>query len=225
MKDLDKRKIYDLINILNCLKIIKKISKGVYVSNGLENCQEFLQEIPLFRDLDDYSKNDQSVNSLTLSFLSLLKTSQIITQEKMILTLFKNLNSHNKSKNRKILEIRKILTALGICHQTHKKKTLFLNWKPEKEFIQEINHIIKSEKIDYKSLKNNEKFQQHQSTIINNLTKFISKNDMFKNHEKVLQNKSRTISFDTSVVEKYLMKDINNNLILPKVNLPLLKEK
>ena len=133
----------------------------------------------------------------------------------------KNSNK-TKSKNRKIFEICKILSALGICILENKNKKVFLIWKEKGNFLNEIERIVKSEKIDYKSLKNNSKFQKHQSTLINNLTKLFAKTDIFKTNEEIFLTKRRTSSFDASIVEKYLDKD--NNLILPKVNLPLLEE-
>lgn len=201
--------------------MINKISKGIYIWNGLERCKEFLEEIPVFRDVDSSFKNDHSLASVNYCFLSLLKTFKNISQEKLVFTLSKN-SKKSKSKNRKIFEICKILSALGICTLETRKKKTFLIWKGKEEFLKEIETIIKSEKIDYKSLKNNSKFQKHQSTLINNLTKLFAKTDIFKTNEEIFLTKRRTSSFDASIVEKYLVKD--NNLILPKVNLPLLEE-
>ena len=40
--DIDKRKIYDLVNIFTTFGLIKKITKGVYSWLGIEECQKTL---------------------------------------------------------------------------------------------------------------------------------------------------------------------------------------
>ena len=44
--DIDKRKIYDLVNVLHTIHLIVKMTKGVYKWNNLSNCHETLNMIP-----------------------------------------------------------------------------------------------------------------------------------------------------------------------------------
>jgi hypothetical protein len=89
-----------LVNILNCLKIIKKISKGVYKSNQIEKSFIFLNKLPLFDKLEENIKKDCNIISQTYCFLSILKTFNSISQENLFSTLSENLDLDTKSKNR-----------------------------------------------------------------------------------------------------------------------------
>ncbi len=107
---------------------------------------------------------------------------------------------------------------------SNKNKSLQLSLKTPEDFIREIENIIASEKIDYQNLKNNEKLEQHHLSVMNNnLTKLLDQTEIFKTNEEVLFLKRRTSSFDASIVERFLVKD--NNIVLPKVSLSILKDK
>lgn len=49
--NVDKRKIYDIINILNTIDLIGKVTKGVYQWNGLEQSVRFLESLPDYENL------------------------------------------------------------------------------------------------------------------------------------------------------------------------------
>ncbi len=50
----------------------------------------------------------------------------------------------------------------------------------------------------------------------------IADTDIYKIDENELLRKRRTSSFDATIIERYLNK--NDQIVLPKVNLPLLEE-
>lgn len=203
--------------------MIIKITKGVYCLNGLTSSRKCLEEIPLYKNLEDFYKNDKSLGSITFCFISILKTFGKITQEKITKILAKNCNGLNlKSKTRRIYDICKILTAIGFITNLHIDKQIILKFNGIDKFIENIENVINSEKIDYESLKKNSKLKKHQSNFINNLTKMIAQTDLYKIDPNEIEKKRRTSSFDVTIIEKFLRK--NNQVVLPKVNLPLLEE-
>ena len=223
MKDVDKRKIYDLVNILTSINLIIKITKGIYCLNGLASARKCVEEIALYKNLESFYKNDKSLGSITFCFISILKTFNKISQEKITKILAKNTNGLNiKSKTRRIYDICKILTAIGFITNLNLNKEIILKFNGIDKFIENIENIINSEKIDYESLRKNSKLKKHQSNFINNLTKMIAQTDLYKIDPSEIAKKRRTSSFDVTIIERFLKK--NNQIVLPKVNLPLLEE-
>lgn len=72
--NLDKRKIYDLINVLNTVELISKVTKGVYLWKGLESSIALLKTLPAPSKAIKQFKEDKSLSSLTLSFLALVSS-------------------------------------------------------------------------------------------------------------------------------------------------------
>lgn len=74
--NIDKRKIYDLVNVMNTIQLISKKTKGVYQWNGLESCLDTLDKIPEPHKVKCLIKEESALNSLTLIFLSIIKNLQ-----------------------------------------------------------------------------------------------------------------------------------------------------
>ena len=218
----DKRKIYDLVNILTSLNLIAKVAKGYYRWNSLQGFVKCVETIPIFDKLSDEYKYEKSLGSMSYCFLSLLKTYEVITLEATAEHLSKYNDINYKSKIRRLYDICKILTALGLIVQQHDEKRSTLHWQGTQNLEVDIQKIINSEPVEFHKDKSNQKLQQLKADFFNNISKAIENSDLYPyNVEEVLK-KRRTSSFDVTIVEKFLSD--NNQVVLPKVHIPSIEK-
>lgn len=219
---MDKRKIYDLVNILTSLNLILKVSKGFYRWNNLGSFIKCVETIPTFDQLSDEYKYEKSLGSMSYCFLSLLKTHESITLEATAEYLSKYNDINYKSKIRRLYDICKILTALGLILQQQEEKRSILHWQGTHNLEKDILKIINSEAVEFHKDKSNQKLQQLKTDFFNNISRAIENSDLYKCDNEEILKKRRTSSFDVSIVERFLSN--NQQVVLPKVSIPVMEK-
>ena len=219
---MDKRKIYDLVNILTSLSLIRKVSKGFYRWNSLQRFIKCVESIPLFEKLSDEYKYEKSLGSMSYCFLSLLKTHETITLESTAEYLSKYNDINYKSKIRRLYDICKILTALGLVLQQQEEKRSTLNWQGTHNLERDIQKIILSEPVEFHKDKTNQKLQQLKTDFFNNISRAIENSDLYRCNAEEILKKRRTSSFDASIIERFLSN--NQHVVLPKVSIPTIEK-
>ena len=118
-----------MINILLTLKILKKEVKGLYAWQGLEFIKECAREEKLFDNQTNRFNNDKTLSCMTVEFILLLKAKNSISLDKLGNLFPERSVVMHKSKMRRIYDISKILTGIGLiaCTQNLRRIT-FIHW-------------------------------------------------------------------------------------------------
>lgn len=133
----EKRKIYDLINILSSIQMIERVSKGVYKWHGPAAVEQFVSQLTPFVSLPHKLKKEKSLGSMCFCFLSFMAT----TRESSIEAAAESLSHISKppgsielrSKIRRLYDISKILATVGLIQNVSQNKKPLLRWLgPEK---------------------------------------------------------------------------------------------
>ena len=212
----EKRKIYDLINILTSIKMIKKVSKGIYGWLGPESIKSFMVSLPVFEDLTEIIKKEKSLGSMCYCFLSFIKTKNESSIESSAECLTpKPLPGKTglttisfRSKIRRLYDISKILATIGLIKNISENKKPLLRWVGTKNMLKVVNDISAS-KDDVDIVKN-----LGMKQILINFQKSL-KTAILTVPEEEMKRK-RLESIDLGIVEKYL--NVHQGIILPSVN-------
>lgn len=214
---MDKRKIYDLVNIFSTLGLIQRVVKGHYQWKSLKYFVSTIEKVPVFDQLDIKHKTDKSLGSMAYCFLSLLKTYSVLSLDDTAeqLSTFNDINF--KSKIRRLYDICKIFTVLGLIVQLPDVKRPVFRWQDTQSLETDVAKILTSENPKTYNDKNNVKLNQLKTEFFNNVSKAIENSDLFKCSDMEVLRKRRTSSFDISIVEEFLMN--SNPVVLPKVSI------
>jgi len=181
-----------------------------------------VENIPVFDKLSDEYKYEKSLGSMSYCFLSLLKTFDSITLEATAEHLSKYNDINYKSKIRRLYDICKILTALGLIQQQQEEKRSTLLWQGTLNLERDIQKIINGEPVEFHKDKSNQKLQQLKTDFFNNISRAIENSDLYRCDAEEILKKRRTSSFDISIVERFLSD--NNQVVLPKVHIPVIEK-
>lgn len=197
--------------------MIKKMAKGYYQWDGLELVKDYVDCTDSFDNLTEDYIQDKTLGCMTSSFISLIKTRGAISLEKMGEILSNNNSMNLKSKMRRLYDICKVLTAIGLIASTQDtKRTTNLKWLGAANILKVVQPLLQNKNVKLKIDKQNFKLQKIKSSIFKNISKLLD--EKFKIDTQDVINKRRTSSFDITIMDKFLKK--NNTIILPKVNLP-----
>lgn len=207
---------------MTSLNLIQKVSKGFYRWNSLQGFIKCVETIPKFDKLSDEYKYEKSLGSMSYCFLSLLKTYESITLEATAEHLSKYNDINYKSKIRRLYDICKILTALGLIVQQQEEKRSTLHWQGTQNLEKDLQKIINSEPVEFHKDKTNQKLQQLKTDFFNNISRAIENSDLYRCDVDEIIKKRRTSSFDVSIVERFLSD--NQQVVLPKVHIPVIEK-
>ena len=211
----EKRKIYDLINILTSIRMINRVSKGVYKWLGTDSILEFLNSLPNFNELSSSLKLEKSLGSMCYCFLSFMKSNLESSIENAAESLTKTstqekpLNSISfRSKIRRLYDISKILATVGLIKNLSENKKPIMKWVGSKNMLKVINDISTSnEEIPIGKLDMRQMMEKLQASL-NNAVLTIPEAEM---------RRKRIESIDLGIVEKYF-NNKDQGLILPRVS-------
>ena len=211
----EKRKIYDLINILTSIWMIERISKGVYKWLGTGSILNFLNSLPAFDTLPDNLKAEKSLSSMCYCFLSFMKSSLESSIENAAESLTRSqpatkpVNSITfRSKIRRLYDISKILATVGLIENLSENKKPIMKWVGPENMLKVLNEISNSvEEIPIGTLDMRQMMERLQ-TSLNNAVLTIPEAEM---------RRKRIESIDLGIVEKYLSNE-GQGLILPRVS-------
>lgn len=210
----EKRKIYDLINILTSIKMIKRVSKGIYQWSDPSNINNFIKDLPEFSKILDSLKLEKSLGSMCYCFLSFMQSQIECTIEYAAENLCPsqkdkfNMNINFRSKIRRLYDISKILATIGLIENISENKKPMLRWVGIPNMINEVELICKSP------------FEQHlnnsfdMKTMLENIQSSL-KSCVITISEDEMKRK-RLESIDHGIVEKYLSNQ--QSLIVPSVS-------
>ena len=211
----EKRKIYDLINILTSIRMIDRISKGVYKWLGTQSVLSFLDSLPGFGELAVSLKAEKSLGSMCYCFLAFMKSFKESSIENAAESLTKS-SAENKpvnpitfrSKIRRLYDISKILTTVGLIENLSENKKPIMKWVGALNMLRVVREISSSpEEVPLRTLDMRQMMEKLQNSL-NNAVLTIPEAEM---------QRKRLESIDMGIVEKYL----NNEkpaLILPRVS-------
>jgi hypothetical protein len=197
--------------------MIKKVAKGYYQWDGLDLVKDYVGSIDIFDHLTENYIQDKTLSCMTSSFISLIKTRNTMSLEKMGEILSNNNSMNLKSKMRRLYDICKVLTAIGLIASTQdSKRSTNIKWLGAANIVKVVQPLLQNKNVKLKIDKQNFKLQKIKSSIFKNISKILD--EKFKIDTQDVINKRRTSSFDITIMDKFLKK--NNTIILPKVNLP-----
>ena len=210
----EKRKIYDLINILTSIRMINKVSKGIYKWQGIQPIVSFLRNLPSFEALTIKLKQEKSLSSMCYCFLAYMKTNKQsnieLAAESLTVSGPQEYSQQTicfRSKVRRLYDISKILTTVGLIENISQNKKPLLRWVGIQN-MQSVLHIISSssECESPKQVSIREILANVQNTL---------KNSVVTVHPEDVQRK-RIESIDMNIIEKYLMG--NSGFIVPNAS-------
>ena len=214
----DKRKIYDLVNILAALQLIRKVAKGFYTWHGLTAFVECVEAIPAFDALPAALKAEKSLGAMSVCFLALLKGAESVALESAAERLSRFNDISHKSKVRRLYDICKILAALGLVAPLQEEKRATLSWQGTTNLERDISAALRGDSTEVVSERPNAKLQQLKTQLFNNISRAIENSDLYRCDDAEILKKRRTSSFDVSIVERFLGADAG--VVLPKVSIP-----
>jgi hypothetical protein len=211
----EKRKIYDLINILTSIQMIERVSKGVYKWLGTASILGFLNSLPEFVNLSNDLKAEKSLSSMCYCFLSFMKSRQESSIENAAESLTKSLPNTKpvnsitfRSKIRRLYDISKILATVGLIENLSENKKPIMKWVGSDNMLKVVTEISNSnEDIPVGTLDMRQMMERLQ-TSLNNAVLTIPEAEM---------RRKRIESIDMGIVEKYLNNE-EQGLILPRVS-------
>jgi hypothetical protein len=211
----EKRKIYDLINILTSIQMINRISKGVYKWLGTDSILNFLNSLPKFNNLKESLKIEKSLGSMCYCFLSFMKSNHESSIETAAESLTKPLNKGKplnsitfRSKIRRLYDISKILATVGLIENLSENKKPIMRWVGSENMLKVVKNISTSkDEIPMGTLDMRQMMERLQ-TSLNNTVLTIPESEM---------RRKRIESVDMGIVEKYFSKE-DQGLILPRVS-------
>lgn len=213
----DKRKIYDLVNILAALSLIRKVSKGFYRWHSLRAFVECVEAIPRFDALPPATKAEKSLGAMSVCFLALLKGAQSVALEAAAEQLSRFNDISHKSKVRRLYDICKILAALGLVSPHAEEKRATLSWLGTAHLERDIAAALSGEGAEPARERPNARLAQLKTELFNNISRAIEASDLYRCPDEQILRKRRTSSFDVSIVERFL--GANQQVVLPKVNI------
>ena len=211
----EKRKIYDLINILTSIRMIDRVSKGVYKWLGTASILAFLNALPRFEELASALKQEKSLGSMCYCFLSFMKSNLESSIENAAESLTKTpsqkkpVNSISfRSKIRRLYDISKILATVGLIKNLSENKKPIMKWVGPQNMLKVVKNISTStEEIPMGTLDMRQMMEKLQ-TSLNNAVLTIPEAEM---------RRKRIESIDLGIVEKYF-NNKDQGLILPRVS-------
>lgn len=213
----DKRKIYDLVNIFSTLGLIQRVAKGHYQWLSAKALLEAVDAVPNYMNLDKELRTDKSLGAMAYCFIALLKQHVSLTLDEAaeMLSQFNDINF--KSKIRRLYDICKILQVVGLLTQTPDGKRSALKYQGTQNLERELNKILTSERLDVFKDRHNTKLSQLKTDFFNSISKAIEASDIYKCDDVDVLRKRRTSSFDIAIVEEFLTN--SNPVVLPKVSI------
>jgi len=218
----DKRKIYDLVNILTALCLIRKVAKGFYRWHSLRAFVECVEAIPRFDALPPDVKAEKSLGAMSYCFLALLKTAESVALEAAAEQLSRYNDISHKSKVRRLYDICKILAALGLVQPLQEEKRATLSWQGTAHLESDIAAALSGESAEPTRERPNAKLAQLKTDLFNNISRAIEASDLYRCDDAEILKKRRTSSFDVSIVERFLCD--NQHVVLPKVSIPVIEK-
>lgn len=219
---MDKRKIYDLVNILAALELIRKVAKGFYRWNSLRAFVECVEGIPRFDALPADVKAEKSLGAMSYCFLALLKGADSVALESAAEQLSRFNDISHKSKVRRLYDICKILAALGLVQPLQEERRATLSWQGTTHLERDIAAALAGESAEPQRERPNAKLQQLKTDLFNNISRAIEASDLYRCDDAEILKKRRTSSFDVSIVERFLCAD--GHVVLPKVSIPVIEK-
>lgn len=128
MTDIDKRKIYDLVNVLTFLKLIRRMKKGDYKWGSIEKCQKNILEIQQ-RPVQS-QENPKSITLLYSCVVSLMTPGAQHNPESIAEHLAKNFPESADKKARKIPDVLKVFVAIGLAASVQDQKQTVVGMEP-----------------------------------------------------------------------------------------------
>ena len=211
----EKRKIYDLINILTSIRMINRVSKGVYTWLGMDSILAFLESLPGFKELSVSLKSEKSLGSMCYCFLSFMKSTGESSIEIAAESLTKSANNAKplnsitfRSKIRRLYDISKILATVGLIENLSENKKPIMRWVGPENMLKVVKNIsTTSDEVPIGTLDMRQMMERLQNSL-NNAVLTIPEAEM---------RRKRIESVDLGIVEKYFSSE-DQGLILPRVS-------
>lgn len=218
----DKRKIYDLVNILTALSLLRKVAKGFYRWHGLAAFVERVEAIPRFEALPEDVRAEKSLGAMSVCFLALLKGGESVALEAAAEQLSRFNDISHKSKVRRLYDICKVLAALGLVAPLAEEKRATLSWMGTAHLERDLSAALTGEPAEAQPGRPNARLQQFKTELFNNISRAIENSDLYHCSAEQILKKRRTSSFDVSIVERFL--GGNQQVVLPKVSIPVMEK-
>ena len=215
---IDKRKIYDIINVLASVDLVRKVSKGLYKFTSTAQSLKSVREMENLAEIESSVLRDRNLCWISHSVIAALKSgSKGTTLLNTLLCDFEEFDAdYRKSRVKRIAGILRVLETIGLVRQKEGEVALALEGYKER-----LEALLSEQRVNLRTKRNPLKMQRLKDNVYKNISRMIEESKIYKCDEKEILKKRRTSSFDINIVEQYLNQQ--DGVVLPEVSVPFLK--
>lgn len=211
---IDTRRIYDIINVLTALKLIKKVTKGHYKWNSIEKALTHISEIQGKRVIG--KENPSSLSFLCNCFIAFCLPGVKLSAEKIKELFIQESIESSCIKTKKIVNVLKIFLAIGLA-ECLSSKSLTVSMLGPEHVSKALNVVCASEIPIGKGNVSREAPRNAKPQSVASKIAAIKAEQVSMARDVQFIPKRRSSNENLKLMEKYIS---SGSIILPKVRIP-----
>lgn len=211
---IDKRKIYDVINVLTSLRFIRRVLKGHYKWNSIERAQKYVMEIQAQKILT--SHNTHNLEHLCLQLISCFPAGTEISSELAIEMLSQRGMDVTEIKNKKIVNVLRIFTTIGIAEAVPSRNFTIVMGSAN-NISNNLESFSSSASLAKRAV-NSHTSERRMNPQIINMNELMKRDKLSPAAREQSEPRKRKSSYENrQIMENYIK---SGSIILPKVRIP-----
>lgn len=208
----DKRKIYDVVNVLTSLRFVRRVCKGQYKWNSLEKARRYILEVHERSAVSAHAPH--LMDRLATQLLSAFPPGSVVTTDAALEALRKNGSALGHIKVRKVTNALRIFTALGIAQIVPARTLTIIVGDPE-DIGMSVDAVVYGPSVPTRGP--DARCKRSNPQIIN-MDELLNRDRLSHASRETSEPQKRKNSYEyRQIMEGYIR---SGSIILPKVKIP-----